>query len=356
MKKLFSMILVLGLLLSGNAYAEIIKFENCFNVKDTRKYTGFFKELWKPTTSFNKASFDYWEILVDLNTFESITNYQFSKNAHKNFSNLPRKISRHMFNTKKYNYQVNTDEQTGEIYYSRSFNDTYWGTKKDKYNQKLISLGYDWSDVYSYSIFDLTNGIIENKSAAFEEPERFTITKCASKVKSFNTGVSSFYNFQSTSIVNNSDNRLYYDKTTDKMKECLYEVINGYCSAFAPYKLSSYDANTLFYNKAADSMQKCLKHTFGKCTNFLPQIGIKKSNQLFYNKRTKSMTTCLNSNNQGKCLAFGQPPLKRNKKSSGSYIVDSALNPYYKKVPNPDQLLELGLRMLSGACTLGRDC
>ena len=62
-----------------------------------------------------------------------------------------------MFNTKKYNYQVNTDEQTGEIYYSRSFNDTYWGTKKDKYNQKLISLGYDWSDVYSYSIFDLTN-------------------------------------------------------------------------------------------------------------------------------------------------------------------------------------------------------
>ena len=347
-KSLAYLFVFLGLVFSGNAHAKIVKFENCFNVQDNRNYTGYFSEVWKPTNSYNKQQFDYWEILINIKTFEAITNYQFSKKAHQHFSHLPRRISRHMFNTKKYPYLVNTDNQTGEIYYTLKFEDTFWGTKKEKYNKELISSGYDWSDVYEYSIFDITNGIIEKNQNLLNGTKRKVITKCSSKLK--------FYNFITSDTSSQNKKKLYYDATTKKMKACIFETTNGTCSAFAPYDMSNYDFNTLFYNEKTDSMQKCSKELFGKCLNFLPQTGIIEKNQLFYNKRTRSMTTCLNSNNKGKCLAFGMQPLKRNRLSSGSYIVDSKLNPYYKKVPNTNQLIELGLRMLSGACTLGRDC
>ena len=42
--------------------------------------------------------------------------------------------------------------------------------------------------------------------------------------------------------------------------------------------------------------------------------------------------------------------------NGGSYIVDDPSNPYKKKVPDGDDLIKLGEKMLSGSCTLGLNC
>jgi len=99
-------------------------------------------------------------------------------------------------------------------------------------------------------------------------------------------------------------------------------------------------------------MQKCGNASMGRCLSFRPQPSIISNNQLFYNPRTKSMSKCLNSTNDGRCLAFGMPPIKMKNSSN----INSNYNSYFKRVPQPDELLELGLRMMSGACTLGRNC
>lgn len=156
-------------------------------------------------------------------------------------------------------------------------------------------------------------------------------------------------------VYSNSKPVLFYDNLSGAMRECIGTVIAGTCSNYAPYNQSSYDSQTLFYNSKNGRMQKCLLEVMGKCQNFAPQPVISSSDQLFYNPRTKSMSTCLNSNNQGKCLSFGIAPSQ--KQDTGSYRVDQKSNPYYKTAPRtPEGMINLGMDMLKGNCTLGLNC
>ena len=155
----------------------------------------------------------------------------------------------------------------------------------------------------------------------------------------------------------NSQPRLFYDKTTGRMLECSGRVTIGKCSSFN-YNTSSYNNNTLFFNSKTGAMQECAMQSRGKCNSFRSSIKIPSRDQLFYDKRSNSMRTCMSNTINGKCVSFGMAPSHRTKnKNTGSYIVDSPVNPYYKKVPRTNtQLINLGLNMLSGGCTLGLNC
>ena len=151
----------------------------------------------------------------------------------------------------------------------------------------------------------------------------------------------------------NNKSVLFYDKISNSMKECEGSIVAGTCSKYKPFDMRSYNFDTLYYNASNGRMQKCGNASMGRCLSFRPQPSIISNNQLFYNPRTKSMSKCLNSTNNGRCLAFGMPPIKMN---SGYSKTSPSYNSYFKRVPQPDELLELGLRMMSGACTLGRNC
>ena len=155
----------------------------------------------------------------------------------------------------------------------------------------------------------------------------------------------------------NSQPRLFYEKTTGRMLECSGRVTIGKCSSFN-YNTNSYNSNTLFYNSKTGAMQECAMQSRGKCNSFRSSIKIPGRDQLFYDKRSNSMRTCMSNTINGKCVSFGMAPSHRTKnKNTGSYIVDSPVNPYYKKVPRTNtQLINLGLNMLSGRCTLGLNC
>ena len=155
----------------------------------------------------------------------------------------------------------------------------------------------------------------------------------------------------------NSQPRLFYDKMTGRMLECNGRVTIGKCSSFN-YNTNSYSSNSLFYNPKTGAMQECAMQSRGKCNSFRSSIKIPGRDQLFYDKRSNSMRTCMSNTINGKCVSFGMAPSHRTKnKNTGSYIVDSPVNPYYKKVPRTNtQLINLGLNMLSGGCTLGLNC
>ena len=155
----------------------------------------------------------------------------------------------------------------------------------------------------------------------------------------------------------NSEPRLFYDKATGRMLECNGRVTIGKCFNYN-YNTNSYTSNTLFYNPKTGAMQECAMQNMGKCNSFRSMVKIPGRDQLFYDKRSNSMKTCMSNTIKGKCVRFGMAPSHRTKnKKTGSYIVDSAANPYYKKVPKTNtQLINLGLNMLSGGCTLGLNC
>ena len=160
----------------------------------------------------------------------------------------------------------------------------------------------------------------------------------------------------SNTTYSNSEPRLFYDSLSGKMRECEGKITMGNCYK---YKFdTNYNYNSLFYNKENGQMQKCLNNVNGRCLKFRPQPSSPSHDQLFYDPRTKSMRTCLNSTNSGKCLAFGMAPSHRNlSKDTGAYLIDSPINPYYKKVPQSyNDLLKLGNRLMNSGCTLGINC
>jgi len=68
------------------------------------------------------------------------------------------------------------------------------------------------------------------------------------------------------------------------------------------------------------------------------------------------MTTCLFVDLTGTCSHYDLVPNNWVKNDGGFRMTDSN-NPYYKRIPITSQdLLDLGMRMLSGGCTLGLDC
>ena len=157
---------------------------------------------------------------------------------------------------------------------------------------------------------------------------------------------------------NDSSPKLFYDRNTGGMRECNNIPLTGNCVSFKSYNPNAYNANTLFYDSNTSSMRPCIGSvTFnGKCTAFgLYRSGMASKNQLFYDERNNKMTTCNFVTISGKCSAFDLIPTAGS--TGGSYNIDSASNPYYKKVPKGSgALMKSGMDMLGGNCTLGLNC
>ena len=172
---------------------------------------------------------------------------------------------------------------------------------------------------------------------------------------------SSSYSGTSSPINNyysNASPKLFYDSSTGGMKECTHVPQNGNCLSFKPYKASNYNKSTLFYDSSSNSMKPCvgIVDLNGKCTAFGIYNGdTTPSDQLFYNPKTRQMTTCRFVTISGGCSQYDLVP--RTGSTGGNYNIDSASNPYYKKVPRTNQqLMKSGMDMLGGNCTLGLNC
>ena len=172
---------------------------------------------------------------------------------------------------------------------------------------------------------------------------------------------SSGYSGSSTSLNNyysNATPKLFYDSSTGGMKECTYVPQDGNCLSFKPYNASNYNKSTLFYDSSSNSMKPCIGivDLNGKCTAFgIYNANTVPNDQLFYNPKTRQMTTCRFVTISGGCSQYDLVP--RTGSTGGSYNIDSASNPYYKKVPRTNQqLMKSGMDMLKGNCTLGLNC
>ena len=165
--------------------------------------------------------------------------------------------------------------------------------------------------------------------------------------------------YSDNSYGSNNQVKLYYDPKSGGMRECNHDPgVTGKCLMFKPYSASSYDSNSLFYNPSNGSMQPCIGiiTPLGKCTAFgLYKSGSASKGQLFYNSKEDKMTTCNHVTVSGKCAHYDI--VAKNYSNNNSFKMSSSSNPYYKKVPRTnDQLISLGLNMLSGGCTLGLNC
>ena len=153
--------------------------------------------------------------------------------------------------------------------------------------------------------------------------------------------------------------QLYYDAQTGGMRQCLHDPgASGKCLAFAP-SLKQYYTDTLFYNPKTGAMQPCLHATaLGQCQSFgvFNHSSVSKG-QLFYDPKNKKMTTCLHVTVSGNCAHYELVPNSYAKNYGGFRMTPDSSNPYYKRVPRSNQsLIDSGMRMLGGGCTLGINC
>jgi len=175
---------------------------------------------------------------------------------------------------------------------------------------------------------------------------------------SYNSGSTSYGNSYSSSNTN-SQPQLFYDPNTGGMRECSHNALNsGRCLSFKT-SLKTYTANTLFYNKSAGAMQPCMGtvNSLGQCSMFgLYNPNKVSKGQLFYDSRNNKMTTCTSVTVTGVCSYYDLVPNSWAKNSGGFRMTDPN-NPYNKRVPRtPQQSIDVGMRMLSGGCTLGLNC
>ena len=248
----------------------------------------------------------------------------------------------------KYEGKFKNGKFNGEGRYTWASGSTWAGNYS---NDKRNGLGVFTSSKGSSTLSNWKNGKLIKK--AFSPTDIKSVTNLMELGINFSNN--SYYNKKNKPI-------LFYDSLTKSMKECSGSVIAGSCTKYKPYDINSFGFDTLYFNESNGKMQKCNNESLGRCLSFSQQSSsIFSDDQLFYNPRSRSMETCLNPSMGGKCLAFGMAPIKLNnsstfKQSGGSYMIDSASNPYFKKVPQPGDMLELGLKMLSGGCTLGLNC
>ena len=158
---------------------------------------------------------------------------------------------------------------------------------------------------------------------------------------------------------NESKQVLYYDRKSGGMKECAYNPgASGKCTSFKPFDINAYNSETLFYNSNTKAMQPCNGSVTlqGKCTAYgVYRQGLASVNQLFYNPSKGTMTTCSLVDQVGRCSSFD--PVPRVGSTGGQYNTDSPSNPYSKKVIDTNEgLMQTGMDMLSGNCTLGLNC
>jgi len=166
----------------------------------------------------------------------------------------------------------------------------------------------------------------------------------------------------SSSSYSNPKPRLYYDSSTGGMRECSYDPgATGNCLSFKPYNASLYDKNTLFYNPSTGTMQPCMGIVTvnGKCSAygiFNHAKATTDKGQLYYDPRNKKMTTCSFVTVAGKCTMYDLVPNSWAKNDGGFRMTDPS-NPYIKRVPRtPQDSIDVGMRMITGQCTLGLNC
>ena len=189
----------------------------------------------------------------------------------------------------------------------------------------------------------------------FKINNRTVNTRTASSYSSGSTSYGSSYSGSSSTQIS----QLYYDAQTGGMRQCLHDPgATGKCLAFAP-TLKQYDTNTLFYNPKTGAMQPCLHATsMGQCQSFgvFNHSAVSKG-QLFYDPKNKKMTTCLHVTVSGNCAHYELVPNSYAKNYGGFRMTPNPSNPYYKRVPRSNQsLIDSGMRMLGGGCTLGINC
>jgi hypothetical protein len=393
MKKLFSTILVLGLLLSGNAYAEECIEGNCDNGKgiltwSDGKYEGGFRNgefngKGTHTSKYGILVSDY----VDgrANGHGTLTLYRGDKYVGE-FKNG----SLDGFGTftypsgNKYIGDWKKNEKDGMGTSISVDGGKYVGSWKK--NKKHGIGTFMWSNGSSYSgewINDeiTGKGIKTDRLASCEgnfvsgkmNGEFLCIEHKDGKaviLETVNGKVVKQYlitrNNKNIDYLKSSNTsykpRLYYNSLTGAMRECAHDPgISGNCISFKPFNKNSYDKDTLFYNPKTGAMQTCFGSVSitGKCLtygNFNHSKAVKDKGQLYYNPKSKKMTTCKFVDLKGVCKHYDLVPNSWAKNDGGFRMTDQN-NPYYKRVPQSSQdLINLGTRMLSGGCTFGIDC
>lgn len=392
MKKLFA-ILALLQLLSSNVYAQCIE-GNCdngngiFSYSNGDKYVGEFKN-----SMFNgKGTYTSSIGILTVNWVDNVPNGSGTFKAYKgdkyvgDFKNgLQHGLGTYTYpNGEKYSGDWKKGVQDGKGEYTYYDGGKYTGEwKNGTQNGSGIQL---WADGSSYSGEIKNNqahgyGVKTDKIASCEgnfinnkmNGEILCIfhnTKKAVVSKILNGKVIKQYlvirNNKDIDYIKNSNSkykpRLYYDSFTGGMRECNYDAgISGKCASFKPFNKNSYDKNTLFYNPKNGAMQPCVGtvSVTGKCLSygmFNHSKAIRDRGQLFYNSKSKKMTTCNFVDLNGVCKHFDLVP-NNWVKNDGGFRMSDQNNPYYKRVPQSSQdLIDLGMRMISGGCTFGIDC
>ncbi|MDA7470614.1 hypothetical protein N8937_02350 [Candidatus Pelagibacter ubique] len=367
MKKLY-IFLVISVSLITSANSKIVTLSECFPIaRDVSRFSGVHREINQPSTNFKKEIFELNNVYVDIENYELASHYKYKDSFYLKVAAEGPYPQEHVYYIvqKKDKALVDMDKKNFVITFTEFFKDTYYFENRKKYESKLIDVGYKWSDPYSITKVDLLNGVIKNTIYEFKGTD-YRITQCGtiSEGKILKGTINDSYHvyLNNNSYLKGTQNdsiKLFYDRFTGGMRECSYDPsITGNCSAFKSYSKNSYNKDSLFFNPQTGGMQPCIGTvTFnGQCTAYgIYKPGQASKDQLFYNPKTKDMTTCMMIGANGKCLSYDIIPRKGS--TGGSYIVDSKVNPYYKSVPmNSSQLINLGLNMLNGSCTLGLNC
>ena len=367
--------IVLGLFLtSNNSYAKIVTLSKCFyiahDVERFKKWTNILKDIYSPAPKFQSEIFEAKNIYINLKNYDLSYYRKYKKKFYSLYESglKGHKIERlyHVFSKEK-TFIVEMDKQNYVLTYTRYFNDPkgYFFKNKKDWDDKLKNAGYKWNDPSRIIKADLLSGVVTDNMYNFSGLVQDIHQCTALSENQIKNSPSEAYHFyiKDNSYFDGQDYlerpKLYYDKFTGGMRECSHDPgVTGNCVSFKQFNSSVYDKDTLFYNPKSGTMQPCIgKVSFnGKCSlHGIYKAGTSSKDQLFYNSKTKTMSTCNFIGINGKCESFDIIPKRGS--TGGSYIVDSKVNPYLKTVPmNSSQLINLGLNMLSGGCTLGLNC
>ena len=352
MKKLIISIFIL-LFISSNSYAKIITFSKCYSTEqDTSRFTDIWKDVWAPSNSFRNDYFEVNNIYLDTKSFKLSNYYKFSKSGHKlikesSLFKPPIDNTYNYFDSKN-KFSVNFKKENYLITYTRRVKDI---PNSSEYKKKLLNKGRKLTDLYRIVVLDIKNGTLE-QTIYETESTRYSSTKCdALSTKYIKNNTSDIYHsFSSSSFGNNiNEVNLYYNSATGGMKECATRPVNGRCEKFKPFNRNSYKNDSLFYNSKTNKMQTCIGAVLasGECSDFGDYIySSRNRDKLYYDNSSMKMSTCKVLDYNGGCEVFDVRPKKRR-----------TSNIYVPTVPQTSaDLINLGLRMMSGSCTLGIDC
>ena len=352
MKKLIISIFIL-LFISSNSYAKIITFSKCYSTEqDTSKLVGIWKDVWAPSNGFRNDYFEVNNIYLDTKSFKLSNYYKFSKNGYKLVKEgspfkPPEDNTYNYFDNKK-KFSVNFKKENYLITYTHRIKDM---SNSGNYKKKLLNKGRKLTDLYRIVVLDIKNGTLELTTYETEYTVYSSIKCDALSNKYVKNNTSDIYHsFSSSSFGNNiNEVNLYYNSATGGMKECATKPVNGRCVKFKPFNRNSYKNNSLFYNSKTNKMQTCIGAVLasGECSDFGDYIySSRNRDKLYYDNSSMKMSTCKVLDYNGGCEVFDIRPKKRR-----------TSNIYVPTIPQSSaDLINLGLRMMSGSCTIGISC